>query len=69
MGAKPNPGKRGKYLKKPRILATKAELGLTAKQWQAVRAKVELFDVSSTTDLAAETSQQLDLAENARSKG
>jgi len=32
-----NPGKREMYLKKPRILATRSELGLTAKQWQAVR--------------------------------
>jgi len=29
---------------------------------------VELFDVSSTTDIAAEAVRQLDLAENARSK-
>jgi len=61
-----NPGRRSSYLKKPRILATRAELGLTAKQWQMVREKVELFGVSSTADIAAEASWQLDLAENAR---
>jgi len=63
-----NPEKRGTYLKKPKILASRIELGLIAKQWQAVRSKVELSDVSSAADIAAETSRQLDLAENVRSK-
>jgi len=63
-----NPGRRGTYLKKPRILASRIELGLTAKQWQAVRDKVELFDVNSAADIAAEASRQLDIAENARNK-
>jgi len=33
-----------------------------------VRSKVELFDVSSVADIAAEASRQLDQAENARNK-
>jgi len=63
-----NPKRRGKYLKKPKILASRAELGLTAKQWQAVRSKVELFEVNSVPDITAEAVRQLDLAERARSK-
>jgi len=43
----------------------RAELGLTVKQWQVVRDKVELFEVSPTADIA---SRQIDLAENARNK-
>jgi len=62
-----NPKGSGKYLKKPKILASRAELGLTSKQWQTVR-KVELFEVSSIPDITAEAIRQLDLAERARSK-
>jgi len=61
-----NPGRRSSYIKKSRVLATRAELGLTAQQWRVVREKVEIFEVSPTADIAAEASRQLDLAEATR---
>jgi len=63
-----NPGKRGNFVKRKRVLPSRTELGLNSQQWATVRAKTELFEVSSTADVAAEASRQLDQAENARSK-
>jgi len=63
-----NPGKRGNFVKKKRALLSRTELGLNSQQWAIVRAKTELFEVSSTADVAAEAFRQLNQAENARNK-
>jgi len=62
-----NPGRRGSYVKKKKAILSRTDLGLSAKQWQIVRDKTEIFDVSSTADVAVEASRLLDEVENARS--